>query len=104
MITDISYHCSKYSDIVKILDFFKNKNYTFNGNKIIKPGFLGDSNNDGEINTIIHVNHKHKDLGYDYYFINETNKYKFITKNKNIVDCQILFREEKLKRILNGKT
>jgi hypothetical protein len=103
--TEISYHCLTNDDLQKTLNHFKVKGYTFNGEKDLHFSLqgLGVKGMDGFIGIIIHVNHKKQDLSYDYYYIEHPEKLEKITNGNNLIDCNILFREEKLKRILNEK-
>ena len=94
---NISYHCTSYEQVDKVMNHFGDMGYTFN----LCKGYttLGDKGNDGKINTIIHVSDEEKDMGYDYYYVDYPDKKEMISKNKNVVEASILFREEKLRRI-----
>lgn len=100
---NISYHCKSFDEVCKVMTHFANRGYTFNEEKE-KRYSIGDKSNDGYLNIIIHICDEEKDMGYDYYYVYEPEKIELISKGKNVVKFQVLFRNEKLRRIIEQNT
>ena len=98
---NISYHCSSFDELCRVLNHFANRGYTFNEEKKYS---IGDKSNDGYINTIIHVCDEEKDMGFDYYYVDSPQKLEMISEGMNIVNSNVLFRSEKLRRIVEQNT
>jgi hypothetical protein len=96
---NISYHCTSFDEVCRVLTHFSNRGYTFNGEKQ-KRYSIGRESNDGYINTIIHICDEEMDMGYDYYYVDNPQKLEMISKGMNIVNSNVLFRPEKLRRIV----
>jgi len=103
-LNNISYHCHNHKDVEKIQKMFIEQGYTFNDNVYKHTYPLNPTQEwDGVYKTILHIKHDIKDMSYDYYSLKyPPQKLDMISKNKIIVDCNVLFREDKLKRILNN--
>lgn len=98
---NISYHCTSFDEVCKVLTHFANRGYTFNERTEYS---IGAKSNDGYINMIIHICDEEKDMGYDYYYVDNPQKLEMISKGMNIVNSNILFRTDKLRRIVEQKS